>query len=142
MGIKTENPTASLTVNGNMLVGDPLTALPAGYKLYVDDGILTEKVKVALSGSQDWADYVFANDYQLKPLAEVETFIKENKHLPGVPSAEQLVKEGGIDVNQMFAKQMEKIEELTLYSIQLKKDNLELLKRVEKLENKKNDEKK
>jgi hypothetical protein len=60
-------------------------------------------------------------------LAEVEAFINLNKHLPGVPSAESLVKDGGVDVNQMFAKQMEKIEELTLYII-------EMNKKLEKLE--------
>lgn len=92
-----------------------------GYKLFVEQGILTEKVKVALKNTTNWSDYVFAENYSLKPLPEVEAFVKKNKHLPGVPSAEQLVKEGGIDVNQMFAKQMEKIEELTLYVIELSK---------------------
>jgi uncharacterized protein with WD repeat len=55
-------------------------------------------------------------------LHEVEAFIKTNKHLPGVASAGTLVKEGGIDVNKMFAAQMEKIEELTLYLIEMKKE--------------------
>ncbi len=92
---------------------------PAGYKLYVQDGILTEKLKVAVKNSGDWADYVFAKDYQLKPLEEVEAYINENKHLPDVPSAEEVVK-SGIDVAQMDALLLQKIEELTLYVIQLK----------------------
>ncbi len=105
---------------GNCVLGT-VSSTPAGYKLYVAQGILTEKVKIALGSSANWADYVFTKDYKLKPLSEVETFVNENKHLPGVPSAGELVKEGGIDVNQMLAKQMEKIEELTLYMIDLNK---------------------
>ncbi len=129
VGIKTDNPTAGLTVNSNVLIGNPATVtLPSGYKLYVETGILTEKLKVALKSSAHWADYVFAPGYQLKPLQEVERFVQANKHLPGLPSGEQLVKEGGIDVNQMLAKQMEKIEELTLYMIELSKEMDQLKK--------------
>lgn len=105
--------------------GDPrycANAFPGNYRLYVNGGILTDKVKVAVYCSSQWADYVFDKNYKLKPLAEVEQFIASNKHLPGVPSAEEIVKQGGIDVNSMFAKQMEKIEELTLYIIGLQKE--------------------
>lgn len=104
---------------GTLKVGNVTT--PAGYKLYVEQGILTEKVKVAVATSPAWADYVFANDYNLKPLSEVEAFIKENKHLPNVPSADELVREG-LDLGKMQATQMEKIEELTLYIIEMKKE--------------------
>lgn len=107
---------------GGVIIGTGITSAPTGYKLYVSDGILSEKVKVALKNSSNWADNVFAKDYQLLPLKEVETFIKVNKHLPGIPSADKLVSDGGIDVNVMFAKQMEKIEELTLYMIEMKKE--------------------
>ena len=82
---------------------------------------MTEKVKVAVNCSTAWADYVFANDYKLKPLSEVEAYVKENKHLPNVPSADELVKEG-LDLGKMQATQMEKIEELTLYMIEMKKE--------------------
>jgi hypothetical protein len=109
---------------GNMRIGNVTT--PAGYKLYVEQGILTEKVKVAVPTSPAWADYVFAADYNLKPLSEVEAFIKENKHLPNVPSADELVKDG-LDLGKMQATQMEKIEELTLYIIEMKKE-IEMLK--------------
>jgi hypothetical protein len=112
--------SAMLINNGTVTIGN--TPNPAGYRLYVEQGILTEKVKVALKTSANWADHVFAGDYQLTPLNEVETFIKNNQHLPGIPSAQQLVKEGGIDMNMMFAKQMEKIEELTLHLIEMKKE--------------------
>ncbi len=99
------------------------TAFAGNYKLYVGGGgIITTKVKVAVYNSTNWADYVFAPEYKLKSLDEVEAFTKANKHLPGVQSASELVKDGGIDVSQMFAKQMEKIEELTLYMIEMKKE--------------------
>jgi hypothetical protein len=121
--------------NGEVVIGNAFSFLdPNKYRLYVEKGILTERVKVAIQGTADWADYVFDENYRLKSLDEVESFVKSNKHLPGVPSAAQLVKDGGIDVNQMFAKQMEKIEELTLYMIQLKKENKELREAIEKLQ--------
>lgn len=102
------------------------SALPNGYRLYVNGGILTTKVKVANYCSVSWADYVFAADYKLKSLNEVETFIKTNKHLPNVPSGDQ-IEEEGLDLAEMAAIQMEKIEELTLYIIKMNKE-IELLK--------------
>lgn len=109
-----------ITATGAVLIGSIGTfSVPSGYKLYVEQGILTEKVKVALKSSSDWADHVFEPGYALKPLSEVAQFVTANKHLPGMPSAATLVSDGGIDMSQMFAKQMEKIEELTLYIIQL-----------------------
>jgi hypothetical protein len=110
--------TATSSTRGKVYIGSssvyPTTT--GNYKLFVEGGILTEKVKVALRSSANWADYVFANDYKLMPLKEVETFVKANKHLPGIDSAEVLA-QNGIDVAQMQSKQMEKIEELTLYII-------------------------
>jgi len=142
IGINTNTPTAQLSVNGNVLIGDATTTLPAGYKLYVQTGILTEKVKVAVVNSTDWADYVFNEDYKLPSISELEAFVKANKHLPNVPSAAEVVKDG-IDMAKMDAKLLEKIEELSLYIIELKKDiteltkgNTELAKRVEKVETK------
>jgi len=134
VGIGTTAPTASLTVNGNVLIGDPAVVnnLVFGYKLYVQTGIITEKIKVQLV--QSWADYVFDKNYKLKSIEEVANFIKEEKHLPGVPSTEELKKDGGFDLAQMDAKLMEKIEELTLYVIQLNEKNKELSKKVAELE--------
>lgn len=106
-------------VNNNVIMGS-VSSLPAGYRLYVDKGILTEKVKVALKTSGDWADHVFKKDYPLMPLSQVEQFIKTNQHLPGIFSAEQMVKEGN-DLAKTDAKLLEKIEELTLYIIELNK---------------------
>lgn len=105
--------------SGTVRIGNVST--PVGYKLYVEQGILTEKVKVALASSAAWADYVFAPNYDLKPLDEVEEYIQANKHLPNIPSATELAKDG-LNLGDMQAKQMEKIEELTLYMIEMKKE--------------------
>jgi len=107
-------------------------ALPNGYRLYVNGGILTTKVKVANYCSTSWADYVFADDYQLKPLSEVETYIKKNKHLPNIPSA-QAIENEGLDLAEIASKQMEKIEELTLYLIKMEKDFIKMEKDVKQL---------
>jgi hypothetical protein len=121
-----------IAADGKVSLGNPST--PGSYRLYVADGILAERVKVALKSTAYWADYVFAPDYNLMPLGEVETFVQANRHLPNVPSAAQVVAEG-IDVATMDAKLLEKIEELTLYLIDLKKENEALKARIENLEN-------
>lgn len=130
IGVNTNNPTAQLTVNGNMLVGDPgSVSLPSGYKLYVQTGILTERLKVAVKGTSNWADYVFEQNYKMLNLKELDEYIKLNKHLPNIPSAEEMV-ENGLDVAEMDALLLSKIEELTLYVIELKKE-LEALKQAQ-----------
>ncbi|GAB3710355.1 hypothetical protein GCM10027592_47050 [Spirosoma flavus] len=128
------------TQNDAVIIGSNVARTPSGYKLFVEEGILTEKVKVAVKNTNDWSDYVFTNTYQLKDLVEVETFIKANKHLPGVPSAEEMVEKGN-DLHKTDAKLLEKIEELTLYSIEQYKENQSLKEemadqkaKVEKLE--------
>lgn len=111
--------TSTSTNNGKIYIGSS-TSYPTttgNYKLFVEGGILTEKVKVALRNTANWADYVFADNYKLMPLKEVESFVKTNKHLPGVSSASEIV-ENGLDVAEMQSKHMEKIEELTLYIIE------------------------
>ena len=118
--------TANSTSNGKIYLGasSVYPSTTGNYKLFVEGGILTEKVKVAVRNTFNWADYVFAKDYKLMPLKEVEQFVTINKHLPGISSASELVK-NGLDVAEMQSKQMEKIEELTLYIIDQNK-SLEL----------------
>ncbi len=77
--------------------------------------------EVEISLVATFPDYVFNKDYQLKSIEQVEDYIKQNKHLPGFEKAEYYEK-NGINVNEMFIKQQEKIEELTLYIIELKKE--------------------
>ena len=127
----TGNVTANLINSKGVIVGNP-SSVPIGYNLYVTGGILTEKVKVAINGSANWADFVFDKDYKLKSLSSIESFINTNKHLPDVPSA-KAVSENGVDVAKMDAVLLQKVEELTLYLIQLQKQNTELAQQVEKL---------
>ena len=132
------NGTTIYYNTGKVLIGDPNLAgfkgTPGTYQLYVQGGILTEKVKAAVATTNDWSDYVFANDYKLKSLKDVESFVKKNKHLPNVPSAAEVVKEG-IDMAKMDAKLLEKIEELTLYLIELDKKNADQQKQIVELNN-------
>ncbi|MEL6721455.1 MAG: hypothetical protein AAFP82_22340, partial [Bacteroidota bacterium] len=103
--------------DGKVVIGN-VGSTPSDYKLYVENGILAERLKVAVKTSADWADYVFEDDYHLLPLDQVKTFIEKNKHLPAVPSAEDMVKQG-MDVLEMNAILLLKIEELMLYTIEL-----------------------
>ncbi len=88
-----------------------------------------------MKSTTDWSDYVFDKDYSLLPLEQVECFIKKNHHLPNMHSASDIVNTG-LDIAKIDAKLLEKIEELTLYMIQLKKDNEKLKERISILENK------
>ncbi|MNY48398.1 hypothetical protein D3C86_1837310 [compost metagenome] len=133
------------TSNGNISIGNGGGKVIVGslgvnfsdnsYKLFVQTGIRTEKIKVDLTSQ--WSDFVFHKEYSLKPLDEVEQFIQSNKHLPDIPSAEQ-VKANGIDLGEMDAKLLQKIEELTLYIIEQNKTIIEQGKKIAELEKKMN----
>lgn len=110
------------TTDGNVGIG---TTNPHGYKLAVKGNMIAESVVVKLFAN--WPDYVFTEKYGLMELDEVESYIKENSHLPNVPSAKE-VEENGIDLGKMDAVLLQKIEELTLYVIELKKE-IEVLKK-------------
>lgn len=98
VGIGTTNPTQKLSVNG------------------------TIRAKEVIVETTGWSDYVFDDNYALQPIAEVEQHIKDHKHLPGIPSARE-VAESGFGLGEMQAKLLAKIEELTLYVIDVKKDS-------------------
>ena len=91
------------------------------------DGINAKDIKVELPAA---ADYVFEDNYNLKSLSEVESYVKENKHLPGMPSASEFA-EKGMSVSEMSNKLLEKVEELTLHMIQLEKENKALKAEME-----------
>jgi len=97
-------------------------------KLSVNGTIWAKEVKVNLADAADW---VFEKDYNLRPLTEVESYIKENKHLPEIPSAAEFRK-NDLKVSEITNKLLQKIEELTLYTIAQEKK----LEKMEKLENK------
>jgi hypothetical protein len=116
LGIGTASPQSMLSVNG----------------------IITSKeIKVTLEG---WSDFVFNDDYKLKDLEEVESFINENNRLPDIPSESEVV-ENGVNLGEMDAKLLQKIEELTLYMIEinkevksLKQENSDLIKKIEEMQ--------
>lgn len=132
VGINNRTPTTTLDVSGTvraetgMVVN--MASLPTGYALAVNGTIGSTKVKV----TQTWADFVFAPGYKLPSLAEVEAHIKENHKLPDIPSEKQIAAEG-LDVGEMQKLQMQKIEELTLYIIDLKKQLEAQQKEIEAL---------
>lgn len=101
-------------------VGIATTTIPSDYKLAIGGNVIAEKVVVKLK--TDWPDFVFKKTYGLRPLDQLEQYINQNNHLPEVPSAEEISKTG-IDLGQMNAKLLQKVEELTLYLIEQKKVN-------------------
>jgi hypothetical protein len=112
VGIGTTSPTEKLSVNGN---------------------IRSKKIIVSAS---PWPDYVFDSSYQLVPLQQVEKYIQQNKHLPDVPSA-TTVEKNGLDLGDSHAILLKKIEELTLYIIEQNKILKEQGERIKKLETEK-----
>lgn len=108
-------------VNQMVVINDEPTNpyLNPAYKLAVNGKVIAEEFLVRLRSS-GWPDYVFSNEYKLRSLFELEEFIKQNKHLPGIPCAAN-IGESGLPVGELVTLQMEKIEELTLYMIELNK---------------------
>lgn len=121
--------------NGNVGIG---TNNPGSYKLAVEGKIGAREIVVTLDSP--WPDYVFGKDYKKMNLAEIEKYVKQNSHLPGIPSAEDLYKEKGLAIGNMQVLQMQKTEEIFLYLIELNKkvevlniENAELRKKIEEL---------
>ena len=112
------------------------TPFDANFKFLVNGDIKTQRVKVTPDG---WADFVFADDYDLPTLKSVEDFISKNKHLPEIPSEKEVL-EQGVYIDEIDAKLLQKVEELTLYLIQQEKrinsletTNEELVEKVKAL---------
>ena len=110
----------STYINYSGKVGINTTRDPGTYHLEVNGSIHAKEVVIDVT---NWADYVFGNNYNLKPLNEVESFIKENNHLPEIPTAKE-VEEEGIDLGEMNMLLLKKVEELTLYLIEQDRKNL------------------
>jgi hypothetical protein len=100
------------------------------FAVYQDGSVRARKTTVDL---QPIPDYVFKEGYKLMKLEELENFITENKHLPNIKSEEEYQKEGGIDLGELNVKLLEKVEELTLYTIQQQKQIDELKKLVQEM---------
>ncbi|WP_190808394.1 fibronectin type III domain-containing protein [Flagellimonas sp. S3867] len=98
--------------NGDVAIGT--TAVPTGYKMAIDGKLITEEVKVQLSGN--WPDYVFKEGYDLPTLEEIQKHIEEKGHLPNIPSAVEVMA-NGFELGEMNKLLLEKIEQLTLHTI-------------------------
>lgn len=102
------------------------TRTPLGFKLAIGGKIISEEVVVRIQAN--WPDYVFGEKYRLPSLSEIERFISANKHLPDVPTAQQ-VSENGLAMGELNAVLVKKIEELTLYLIAQEK-RIETLEKI------------
>jgi hypothetical protein len=78
-------------------------------------------------------DFVFDKDYKLLPLNDLESYLQLNHHLPGIPSAEEMENSDGVELGKMNTQLLQKVEELTLYTIQLKKQLDEMQEQIDKL---------
>jgi hypothetical protein len=104
--------------NGNVGIG----VINPQNKLDVNGTIHSKSVLIDLNG---WSDYVFKQGYPLRPLSEVKAYIDQNQHLPEIPS-EQEMEKNGLNVSEMNKLLVKKVEELTLYLIEMKAEIKEL----------------
>lgn len=131
--LNNSNATTFLVkANGRTQIGLPLDQSSPHYgdintMLTVKGKIVSREIIVTIS---NWADYVFAKNYKLNDLNFLENYIKENNHLPNVPCSKD-IETNGVGLGEMSKIQMEKIEELTLYVIELKKE-IEAIKKENK----------
>jgi len=112
--------------NGNVGIG---TSTP-DYILDVKGTIRSTEIKVESTGG---ADFVFQDGYQLKSLEEVKQFVQMNKHLPDIPSAKQMEEEG-VGLAEMNRLLLQKVEELTLYLIEVKQENSRMKETLEEMQ--------
>lgn len=116
--VQDRDATKGITiVNGNVGIG--VETLPVNYKMVVGGTLGARKIKVTQVAN--WADFVFHPGYELSTLADLERFIQQNRHLPGIPSEKEVMQDG-IDLAEINKKLLQKVEELTLYIIQQDKN--------------------
>lgn len=118
----------TISIQGNVGIG---TKNAQGYKLAVGGGIIAESVKVKLQ--TEWPDYAFDENYRILTLPEIEKFVKDHRHLPDIPSADEIKKEG-LDLGILNAKMLKKIEDLTLILIEKDKQLKTQEERISRLE--------
>lgn len=138
VGIGMSNPRYRLDVKGvfntRMTYNSPVYKINDRNFLELDDDgqFVLNSFKMKYTNENQWSDRVFEKNYSLMPLKEVEKFIAKNNHLPNVPSAAEVV-EKGIAIDEMVSKLLEKVEELTLYTIKQQKEIDALKKELKQL---------
>lgn len=120
---------SNVSTNGYKLVG--ATGSNAGLKVKANGMVSAPGFAC---DSVVTADFVFEPDYELQPLHKVEEYIQTNRHLPGVPSADEYQKRGQVDISELQTLLLQKVEELTLYAIEQNKNNEALKQRIAELE--------
>lgn len=118
-----------ITETAQVRIGTSQTA--AGYKLAVGGKVICEEVKVQLQGN--WPDYVFADDYNLMPIETLKAHVAEKNHLPGMAPASEIEADGNFNLGELQKKLLEKVEELTLYVIQLHDENKNLKSEIQNI---------
>ena len=129
VGIGVENPTAKLHVAGKILCSGEIEVADLNSNSINVNSLNAKDIQMDMHGA---ADYVFDENYNLKSLSEVESYVNEHKHLPGMPSAAEM-DANGVSVSKMSNLLLEKVEELTLHMIKLEKENAALKAKVESL---------
>lgn len=128
------NTLFKIRVNGQVQVGSKTSVSHPTAEFMVHGTIVSKELYVTKPA--DWPDYVFKSTYQLLPLSEVECFYKRESHLPGVPSEKELI-QNDLSVGEMSAILLKKIEELTLYSVELNKELQDVKAELKQIKNKK-----
>ena len=129
VGIGVENPTAKLHVAGKILCSGEIEVADLNSNSINVNSLNAKDIQMDMHGA---ADYVFEDNYDLKSLSEVESYVNEHKHLPGMPSAAEM-DANGVSMSKMSNLLLEKVEELTLHMIKLEKENAALKAKVESL---------
>jgi len=135
-GFYTSDPQSRIhivagTSTSGVLIGAQNLEPAVGYMLNVGGKIICEEVRVQLTAA--WPDYVFEPEYKRISLTDLESTVKLQKHLPGIPSAKDVSSTGGISLGEFQQKLLEKMEELYLYMFELNNENKELRTQVEVL---------
>jgi len=131
----TATPVARLHVLGDVVIGEMKnTTAVSGFdhRLSVDGIVFAREVRVT---ALNWADYVFDERYELMSLDDLKDYVTTYRHLPEIPTAAD-VAISGVSLGEMQVALLKKIEELTLYAIQLSDQNAELQKRLTNVEGK------
>jgi len=128
LSVSAQQEIMLLKTSGKVVIGDTtIITTPGNYNLYVQNGILTERVKVALKSEDDWSDNAFDKTPSVE---EVKESIAQNQHLIDMPSAKSLTNTG-YDVTKMDGKLLAQIEWLWQHTISLKEENAYLKKELE-----------